>query len=116
MTNQKLTKLICFGLVAIMSVTAFASCTDSGSGKEKETDSSVTTSAKDEEQSDAMLLSKVFTVTEITMVRRFVFLRFPQAVHGIPPLVILQTRYGSRTPDPMFFRKAYMNATGRRRN
>ena len=53
MTNQKLTKLICFGLVAIMSVTAFASCTDSGSGKEKETDSSVTTSAKDEEQSDA---------------------------------------------------------------
>lgn len=51
--KQKLTKLICFGLVAIMSVTAFASCTDSGSGKEKETDSSVTTSAKDEEQSDA---------------------------------------------------------------
>lgn len=46
MTNRKLTKLICFGLAAMMSVTAFASCSDEESGKEKETDSAVTTSRK----------------------------------------------------------------------
>lgn len=56
MTNRKLTKLICFGLAAMMSVTAFASCSGEESGKEKETDSAVTTSGKDEDKNDADVL------------------------------------------------------------